>query len=128
MRRAFLVALVLALSLVLVPTATAHNTCTVRAWHPTETSPMWYSGEFACDPELVHSITLSVSLERKQPGGLWVQVSSHTDTDNPAWRNYTAVVTSINYDCRKYYRTRANGSASPGGHSGTITRTLLPTC
>jgi hypothetical protein len=108
------------------PIAVSDGTCTPKAFKPTTTGGhMNYSGEYTCGTTSHSSITLAISLQRRQPGGLWSQVSSRTDTEGPSTRNFTAVITSIAPDCRKDYRTRSNGSASPGGHSGSTNSTIL---
>jgi hypothetical protein len=113
---------------VAAPVAVSHGTCTAKAFKPTTTGGhMNYSGEYNCGTTSHSWIRLAVSLERRQPGGTWSQVSSRTDTEGPSTRNFTAVITGITPDCRKDYRTRSNGTAS-GGHSGSQTNTLFHWC
>lgn len=115
---------------VVVPAATAHGSCTARAFQPTHPSGnMVYSGEYDCTPTTHDSIILALGLQRRQVGGTWSTVSTHTDTDSPSQRNFTGVISSITFDCRKDYRTHTVGDASPGGHHNTANSSvLLHTC
>jgi hypothetical protein len=84
----------------------------------------------SCDSSVSHSITITLSLLRRQPGGLWNLVSQYQDTDPTGFRNYQAVITDIAFDCRKDYRTQVHGTASPGGHDSSIVSSpiLWATC
>jgi hypothetical protein len=121
MRKAIgLVVVVVALGVVAAPAAQSDGSCIARAFTPTHPSGnMTYSGEYDCSPTTHTSITLSVSLQRRQVGGLWNLISSNTGTEGPTTRNFTGVITGIAYDCRKDYRTHVSGDASPGGHHNT---------
>jgi len=129
---AILLALATTLALVMVLPATpaqTHEACIGLANTPgVSGGKMTYSGEYGCS--VVHSsVTLKLFLERRMPGGSWTQIASNTDTDTLTNRNFTGVFTSIAFDCRKDYRTKATGTASPGGHSGpSNTKTKTHTC
>ena len=122
-------ALIMGLGVVTAPVAQSHGLlCLASAYQPTTTGPprtMVYSGEYDCGSTSHDSITLTLSLQRRQVGGSWVTVNTAFDTEGPTTRNFSAWISSIAFDCRKDYRTHTVGDASPGGHHNTANSSIL---
>jgi hypothetical protein len=125
-----LIVAVLALGIFAAPVAQSHGLlCFAQAYKPTHPNgTMNYSGEYACD--VSHdTITLTLTLQRRQVGGSWVTVATAFDTEGPTTRNFSAWLSSIAFDCRKDYRTHTIGDAQPGNHHNTANSDiLLHTC
>lgn len=132
MRRVLLVALVLAASLALVPTASAHDSCSLRAWEPVyqrDPQATYFGATVTCTS--VHSISVTATGWRRTPGQAWIQVWGPKTDSTPQgfiglqWSVSGAIAS---HNCAKDYKTTASFASSPGPHSGGDSDIRFHTC
>jgi hypothetical protein len=123
MRRVFLIGLVVASSLILVPPASAHDTCSAVAGIGTPSAGVVRAnGGYRCGSTR-HYITLKIALQRRIPGQGFSTFSSVTYPTT--WTNMYNNWFDRTRSCRYDYRTLVTGTASPGGHQGSQASAIL---
>jgi len=117
------VSALLASSLLLAPSASAHGTCSLRPWEPIfqrDPQATWFGATVTCSAGTVHSISVTATGWRRTPGQAWVQVWGPVNDSTPpgfTGTQYSVSGTISTFNCAKDYKTSASFAASPGPHS-----------